>query len=97
MTFTLTVFCHYAECRIVYEYAECHNSECLYIECPYADCFNAKCRNADCRGVKFSSFILSISSFLRPLTPILNNKESNPTIKAGWLVRCERDTDNYNM
>jgi hypothetical protein len=38
---TLSIECHYVECRDFYCYAECRCAECRYAECHYAECHGA--------------------------------------------------------
>ncbi len=48
MTLSITIFCHNAECRVFYCYAECQYAECRYAECCYAECRYAECLYAEC-------------------------------------------------
>jgi hypothetical protein len=44
-TSTIILGVVYAECNVLYSYAECHS-----VECHYAKCHSVECRYAECRG-----------------------------------------------
>jgi hypothetical protein len=55
VTLSITMLCHYAECRIFFWYAKCCHAEFHFTECHYAVCHYTECPYPECRYAEYRS------------------------------------------